>query len=303
VTEQREDKEFEAFLAGESELADRYTALGSEEPPSELDAHILAAARNAAKIRRIQFGPRGGWLKPVALAATVLLAFSLVMNVVIDSPTRDEQVITELMETTGRHDADVGVREMRSLVKNERAQFDQPTASSPLTMVAEDRESAIEEITVAVKKLEIQDNAEPVSLARSGAFSMDPEAALLIVAKYVAAAGMETGVGRAEAEADAMEQEGVRKAARAQKDIPASVAADQITVSGKLSEYPGDEYPGDNFKDSAENGYEDNGESLLRDIERLSATGDTIAAVARLDEFLVRYPDHPVSIRIHQQGY
>ena len=48
---------------------------------------------------------------------------------------------------------------------------------------------------------------------------------------------------------------------------------------------------------------EDDPESVLRDIERLKAGGESAAAGTLLDEFLVRYPDHPVSVKIRQQGY
>lgn len=39
-----------------------------------------------------EYGPRGGWLKPAALAATVLLSLSVVLNILVDSPDRFEQV-------------------------------------------------------------------------------------------------------------------------------------------------------------------------------------------------------------------
>jgi len=283
VTEQRDDKEFEAFLAGESELVDRYTELGNEEPPPELDTKILAEARSAAKVRRLQFGPRGGWLKPVALAATVLLAFSLVMNIVIESPSRYEQVTTESAESITRPDSEFVAKELQALTEEKRTQFDLPVTGSPSTSLP----STIKEITVTARKSEFPADAEPVPPTRSGMLNMDSDAVLLIVAEYVAAA--ETGAARAEA--DAMEQQDLRKTEPARQEMPSSALAGRAQTSG--NEHRPDD--GSDYDDA------DDPELLLHAIERLHTSGESAEAVARLEEFLVRYPDHPVSIRIRQQ--
>jgi hypothetical protein len=47
----------------------------------------------------------------------------------------------------------------------------------------------------------------------------------------------------------------------------------------------------------------DDPESILREIQRLHVGGADTEAGALLDEFLARYPDHPVSVNIRQQGY
>lgn len=55
-----------------------YSRLPGEEPPRDIDAAILAAARDAVRPRRA--GARRWWL-PVSIAATALLALSVVLEV------------------------------------------------------------------------------------------------------------------------------------------------------------------------------------------------------------------------------
>ncbi len=284
MTDQKQDKEFEAFLTGESELADRYTELGREEPPPELDAQILAVARNAAKVHRVEFGPRGGWLKPVALAATVLLSLSLVMNIVVESPVRFEQVVTESEKTDIRPDADFAVKELRSLAEKKNMKPNFPAAT-----VARDRDVVMEEQALVAHKFRTGsagEMAQSTQPAEPGVRSFDRDAAMLIVARYVAE--VDTG----NMESDTMEHELMRKAERIQPAMSGSVATDRVTAAA-------DEHQPD---DVFEHVSDDNPESLLRDIERLNASGASAEAGTLLDEFLTRYPDHPVSVKIRQQG-
>jgi len=284
VTDQNQDKEFEAFLAGESELADRYTEMGQEEPPPALDAQILAEAHNAAKVHRVEFGPRGGWLKPIALAATVLLSLSLVMNIIVDTPVRFEQVVTESAKTDILPDAEFAVEELRSLPEKKNTISNLPAAT-----VARDRDRVVEEQALVARKLRAGsagEMAQSTQPAEPGVRSIDRDAALLVVARYVA----EADSGRVES--DMMERELMRKAEHVRPAMPGSVAADRVTAAG-------DERKPD---DAPEHAPDDNPESLLRDIERLSASGASAEAGMLLDEFLIRYPDHPVSVKIRQQG-
>jgi len=284
VTDQKQDKEFEAFLAGESELVDRYTELGREEPPPKLDAQILAEARNAAKVHRVEFGPRGGWLKPVALAATVLLSLSLVMNIVVDKPVRFEQVVTESTKIDIRPDVELEIEELRSLPEKKNMAPVLPAAT-----VARDRDMVVKEQALVARKLpagSANDIPQLTQLAEPGVRSIDRDAALLVVTQYFAAA--DSGP----VESDMMERELIRKAERVQPAMPGSIAADRVTAAA-------DEHQPD---DAFEHVPDDNTESLLRDIERLNASGASAEAGTLLDEFLTRYPDHPVSVKIRQQG-
>jgi hypothetical protein len=80
------DDEFESFLRGKKPLFSRDPD-HSLEPPAELDRIVLAQAREAIEApreQRMYRAPR--WTAPVALAATVLLTFGVVMQ--FGSPER-----------------------------------------------------------------------------------------------------------------------------------------------------------------------------------------------------------------------
>jgi hypothetical protein len=272
VTDQRDDKEFEAFLAGESELTDRYVELGREEPPPELDAYILAKARNAAKIHQAEFGPRGGWLKPVALAATVLLSFSVVMKTGVDTPTRFEQVSSTSMQKPARLNAEILVKEAGA-----------PEAQRKMENLL--ISNGLEEITVTLRKqsVESKDVSLGVSAVRSEVSLTDRDAALSIVAEYVAAADSDR------IEADAIESRFLPEEEQSRTAMPGSIAAEKFMSS--VNEPEADD---DLWMDP---------ELMLQEIERLNTGSSSAEAAMLLDEFLARYPDHPVSVNIRQQGY
>jgi predicted transcriptional regulator len=57
-------------------LGQRYRALGREEPPPELDARIMDAARRAARSR-----PGRSWILPASIAAVVVLSVGVALQV------------------------------------------------------------------------------------------------------------------------------------------------------------------------------------------------------------------------------
>jgi hypothetical protein len=64
-------------------VSQRYRELGSEEPPTELDAGILAASRRAAETRLAPLVPPTGrrrWYFPVAAAAIITLAVAVTLH-------------------------------------------------------------------------------------------------------------------------------------------------------------------------------------------------------------------------------
>jgi hypothetical protein len=61
----------------DDKLAERYRALGREEPPAGLDARILAAARRAASARP---GLRR-WALPLSLAAVIVLSVTVTLQI------------------------------------------------------------------------------------------------------------------------------------------------------------------------------------------------------------------------------
>jgi hypothetical protein len=82
----RRDPEFEAFLEQRTVLP---AALQEQrEPPAALDEVVLQKAREAIGAPRAGFGPPvrpPRWAIPVAVAATVLLCLSIVMNISLNA--------------------------------------------------------------------------------------------------------------------------------------------------------------------------------------------------------------------------
>jgi hypothetical protein len=82
MNESRDEKILRDYLAGESPLSKRYASLGNEQPPTELDEKILAAASESSKVVPLERAGRR-WGAALAVAATVLLCVSVVVNLSI----------------------------------------------------------------------------------------------------------------------------------------------------------------------------------------------------------------------------
>jgi hypothetical protein len=92
------DDEFESFLRGKNPLFGRDPD-HTLEPPAELDRIVLAQAREAIEApreQRMYRAPR--WTAPVALAATVLLTFGVVMQ--FGSPERMLEPVVSVQPVT-----------------------------------------------------------------------------------------------------------------------------------------------------------------------------------------------------------
>lgn len=79
-----DDRELEDFLSGGSRVSQSYRASSQEEPPAALDARIRAeAARDIerdAGLRRRTTPSALRWMRPAALAATLLLSVAVVVE-------------------------------------------------------------------------------------------------------------------------------------------------------------------------------------------------------------------------------
>jgi len=77
-----DDAALDEWLAGDSLLSRRYAELGDEQPPADLDRQILASAAEASKLVPLERTTRR-WGASIAVAATVLLCVSIVVNLSI----------------------------------------------------------------------------------------------------------------------------------------------------------------------------------------------------------------------------
>ncbi|MBC7983290.1 MAG: hypothetical protein H7Y02_05475 [Candidatus Obscuribacterales bacterium] len=74
------DKLLDEYLTGASEFSTRYRKLDADEVPSELDDLVLTAGRSSAPEVRSHLQRWRRWSVPAALAATVVLTVSIVVN-------------------------------------------------------------------------------------------------------------------------------------------------------------------------------------------------------------------------------
>ena len=89
------DEEFEDFLARRRPLF-RRAEEDVLEPPEDLDRIVLGKAREAIKGERPQRVYRGpGWGAPLALAATLLVAFTVVLQVAVPRKAPVPEVTVE----------------------------------------------------------------------------------------------------------------------------------------------------------------------------------------------------------------
>ena len=75
-----EDRDFERFLERSDPVSRAYGALGEEQPDTDLDAWIHTKARHSLRADPLRKASRRGWLYPVALAATLVLTVSVVLE-------------------------------------------------------------------------------------------------------------------------------------------------------------------------------------------------------------------------------
>jgi hypothetical protein len=99
MTDPEQHEAFETYLKRRSVLPDAFSSDDRLEPPAALDTLVLRKAREAIKAQpapdqgkqQMQRAPR--WAVPVALAATIMLCLSIVMNISLNTnrPTADLQ--------------------------------------------------------------------------------------------------------------------------------------------------------------------------------------------------------------------
>jgi hypothetical protein len=262
------DDEFEDFLRRKRPL---FTRADEEplEPPAELDRLILRQARDAiqpAKPQRVFRAP--GWGMPVALAATLVLAFTVILHTA-NTPERVAadvavQNVARSVQTAPAAAAAAPAAELAAAVAAPPANYSGETqAAAPTDGVI------VADIIESEADARGQEVAGDVARARS----------------QTQAAGDRALVAREEAERYAKSPPAAT-AAPAEPSAPASAGVMANSASGAYAPAQGDAAESMARKAPALSPeYRRDSKTWLAEIERLRSTGDVARADAELAEF------------------
>jgi len=165
----------------------RYRELGSEEPPTALDAEILAASRRAAETRLAPLVVPTGrrrWYFPVAAAAIITLAVAVTVQVERQQP--DAESITPPPPSTpeSRTDALEAKKDSAPQAELRKAKpAEQPAASAPAARLKQPPQSPQNSQAQPESRVRSAESGTPARLLGQVAKADSPEAALERIAE------------------------------------------------------------------------------------------------------------------------
>jgi len=168
-------------------VSQRYRELGSEEPPTALDAEILAASRRAAETRLAPLvAPTGRrrWYFPVAAAAIITLAVAVTVHVERQQP--DAESITPPPPSTpeSRTDALEAKKDSAPQAELRKAKpAEQPAASAPAARLKQPPQSPQNSQAQPESRVRSAESGTPARLLGQVAKADSPEAALERIAE------------------------------------------------------------------------------------------------------------------------
>lgn len=142
----KNDKELNSYLDGNSELSKKYRASNSEEPPAHLDDAILSAAKEVVARKKQKpkvLFHKSPWAKPVSIAAIITLSVSLVVTMqqqtgqpLISEPASDLEIFNssilleeKVLPQTVTTESDIPINEELEVKKSSDLRSDVPAAA------------------------------------------------------------------------------------------------------------------------------------------------------------------------------
>lgn len=256
-----DDAEFEAYISRRSRLSRRYQDLQAEHPPRELDEAVLSRARSAHTLKCAQIPEREvyiGWMAPVAFAATVVLVFTVVLQVVIRP-----QLGVDTQSDAGRSASGQPAAEPADRARESGAAADSAPVGAlgvPMTAMRGTAGKVAQETPVSAAR----DRGQPA--ARQPA-----QAARVEEAVVAAQSSAESHLEKKEAEVAA--------------PAPAAAAA---TAGGVRSFAESGNYA----RPIASEKLQNDPQAWLAEIIRLRRSGQAEAADRQMKLFLAKYPDY-----------
>ena len=297
MTGPEHDPEFEAFLKRRSPIHRRLADFDHAEPSIELDRLVLGRAREAIETpAQPPMFRATRWAMPVGLAATILIAFTVVLNIDRHAPRMEKSVAAAKAEH-----AAAPVTQLTANQAERGATDSRIAAESSATPSAQAQRASAGAGAVAA------DAGQPASALERRDMRAERKAAAPIATATAANATA------TEAESDAVASDVGKQRDRSLSDQPllASSAAvrgttDLAAVSPAPTAAPppasasaqtpssaSASTPPSASAPSAPPAYQASAESWLREINRLRASGKTAEAERELTAFRQAYPSHP----------
>lgn len=128
------DESFEAYLQRGSAVSQQYRAIEQEQPPQQLDASILARAQDALRDNPAhKYRQWKQWTVPVAIAASTVIAVSIVLESGMQHEVRDAASV--------------------SMMESESREFSREVASEPVSGTAQPTQPASAALPPATQRL------------------------------------------------------------------------------------------------------------------------------------------------------
>jgi hypothetical protein len=270
VSDPIDDKGFEEYLNRGSAVSQQYRSLHEVEPPSHLDKDVLAQAQRAVHSQTLQKSRRWKkWSVPVALAASTLIA----MSIVLESGMQHEVTSSAPVSAPMRTEADASRKTDEAAAQAKRS----------------------EDLSERVVHVETEVTSSPPAPAlESPAFAPDP---VQEKAERAAQAPMPV-----EAERRAKENIDVQGQAMIKPGTPEPV--DQYAIASRAPEAAPPAAmrrdhrmaaPSSAVSDQAKLQLTRDPEQWLRDIRELRIAGETEEADRQWKEFATAFPDYAVA--------
>ena len=333
MSDPRDDREFEAWLAGDSPVSEAYRQTAAEQPPTELDARVLAAAEQELKVVPIRAARR--WRRrgaAVGIAATFVLAVSLLLQTVTEAPLEEAVILEDRADELKQRSMDSGRFEARDEAL-EDAPLSAPAAQRPrpmmdlMEMQAGSDEDVLRAILIPLEPAEKVQRAQPVLPEQPATAASAPQ-------KPADSSPAESQ--KAEAELSGMPSPGVRSQEEIAADttvegfspspaptpedvllaaVPlildhqalagAGSAMEDIIVSSRR-QMTREEARLERERERAAEARRQAREAMEAELDlviELYEQDQQARAFEQLEAFREQYPEHPVSVSLREQGY
>jgi len=271
----------EEYLAGDSPVSRTYAGLGDEGPPPELDARILAEAERAVKVQSLPVRKNSRrWTIPLAVAATVMVSFSLVMSIVseVEKPLPGRKNLDDVPERRAMADEDQALTSVESM-----------QAGKSQAELAESSRRAGGAKAEMLARIPVEPSPrDAIELEAIYPTTMAPVARNRATMPPVAPGELERITDTIRAYLDS--------------DVPAKVSRDtQLPTEG--GEFAAETDSASSVAALREKNQWATPEARLEEILTLYDTNQSDAAWDAVVEFRDRFPDHPVSVLLLERGF